>query len=153
MKLNTFAFSQFCDDIRFEVGNKTSLMGVYNGELVTPQLPMSLAKLCCVVTVVLPATMVPASLSARVYKEEDLLGEQTVGPEFLQKATAHFASQSVSDDGPTNLSLAFYFYFSPLNLSADCKLRAVAYIGEEEWPAGKLKIKQGELPEFGQALS
>lgn len=152
MKLDTFAFSQFCDDIRFEVGNKISLMGVYTGELVTPQLPTSLAKLCCVVTVVFPVMVGPVSLSAKVFMGEDLLGEQTVAPEFVQQAAAHFASRTDNDEPATNFSLAFYFYFSPLVVSAAGKLRAVAFIDDEEWPAGKLRIKQGELPSFGPSV-
>ena len=39
----------FCDDIREEVGNKISYMGVYSADLTVPVLPIVLNKLlyCC----------------------------------------------------------------------------------------------------------
>lgn len=37
--------SQFCDDIRQEVGNKLSLMGIYNGLMVVPSFPYELPRL------------------------------------------------------------------------------------------------------------
>ena len=39
----------FCDDIREEVGNKLSFMGVYSADLTVPVLPIVLNKLCIVV--------------------------------------------------------------------------------------------------------
>lgn len=35
-----------CDDIRNEVGSKTSLMGVYGNTILLPKLPFTLPKLC-----------------------------------------------------------------------------------------------------------
>ena len=37
--------SLFCDDIRQEVGNKLSLMGIYNGSMVVPSFPYELPRL------------------------------------------------------------------------------------------------------------
>ena len=42
----------FCDDIRSEVGNKSSYMGIYTRELTIPSAPLLLAKLCIAVQVV-----------------------------------------------------------------------------------------------------
>lgn len=36
----------WCDDVRMEVGNKMSLMGVYSSELLVPIFPFVLQKLC-----------------------------------------------------------------------------------------------------------
>jgi hypothetical protein len=36
----------WCDDVRMEVGNKMSLMGVYSSELLVPTFPFVLQKLC-----------------------------------------------------------------------------------------------------------
>ena len=35
-----------CDDIRQEVGNKISLMGIYSKDIFVPEIPFTLAKLC-----------------------------------------------------------------------------------------------------------
>lgn len=38
-----------CDDIRQEVGNKISLMGIYAQDLILPEIPFSLPKLCILI--------------------------------------------------------------------------------------------------------
>ena len=45
----------YCDDVRQEVGNKQSLIGVYPGDLYLEALPAVLPKLCMVATLVIPA--------------------------------------------------------------------------------------------------
>ncbi|BDU78499.1 DUF6941 family protein [Mesoterricola sediminis] len=39
-------FTLLCDDIRQEVGGKTSLMGLYDHHIVVPQVPFVLPKVC-----------------------------------------------------------------------------------------------------------
>ena len=39
-------FSLLCDDIRQEVGGKTSLMGLYDHHIVVPEVPFVLPKVC-----------------------------------------------------------------------------------------------------------
>jgi len=39
-------YTLMCDDIRQEVGGKTSLMGLYEAHIVVPQIPTALPKLC-----------------------------------------------------------------------------------------------------------
>jgi hypothetical protein len=47
--------AMYCDDIRVEMGNKHSLIGVYHGDVIIDSLPASLSKLCVWVTVVTDA--------------------------------------------------------------------------------------------------
>ena len=49
-----FLHALWCDDIRQEVGNKPSFMGVYTSALVVPQLPLTLPKLCVWLTLSTP---------------------------------------------------------------------------------------------------
>jgi hypothetical protein len=39
-------FTLLCDDIRQEMGGKTSLMGLYDHHIVVPQIPFTLPKVC-----------------------------------------------------------------------------------------------------------
>jgi hypothetical protein len=39
-------FTLLCDDIRQEMGGKTSLMGLYDHHIVVPQIPFVLPKVC-----------------------------------------------------------------------------------------------------------
>lgn len=46
--MSRFAFAQFCDDVRFEVGEKISLMGIYGSDVFLPRFPATLSKFCFV---------------------------------------------------------------------------------------------------------
>lgn len=39
-------YTLICDDIRNEIGNKRSLIGVYSGSIIVPRLPYAFPKLC-----------------------------------------------------------------------------------------------------------
>lgn len=49
-----YAHAVYCDDIRYEIGNKTSLIGLYSGQLGVPEFPCALSKLCVVLSVSTP---------------------------------------------------------------------------------------------------
>jgi hypothetical protein len=46
MKFAKETFTILCDDIRQEIGNKISLMGIYGRDIVVPQIPFVFPKLC-----------------------------------------------------------------------------------------------------------
>lgn len=56
MSSERFVFTQYCDDVRQEVGDKVSLMGCYGGDLIVsqPSGVVVLPKLCAQVRVVSP---------------------------------------------------------------------------------------------------
>jgi hypothetical protein len=58
-----YAHAVYCDDIRQEVGNKTSLIGLYSGQLSTSEFPCALPKLCIVISVSTPKDEMFGSLS------------------------------------------------------------------------------------------
>lgn len=54
--MTRYAHVLYCDDIRTEVGNKLSFVGIYQGTLVSSEIPALLAKLCVVLTLSTPKT-------------------------------------------------------------------------------------------------
>lgn len=50
MKFAQETFTILCDDIRQEVGNKISLMGIYGKEVIIPEIPFVFPKLCLLLT-------------------------------------------------------------------------------------------------------
>ncbi len=46
MGIDRFVSSQFCDDVRHEIGGKYSLIGCYGGYLQVSPIPSVLPKLC-----------------------------------------------------------------------------------------------------------
>ncbi|MBE9555018.1 MAG: hypothetical protein IMF05_16250, partial [Proteobacteria bacterium] len=64
--MNRFAYSLFCDDIRNEVGNKLSFMGVYSHVLYVPRMPFVLPKFCVQVVAVTPENLPFKSIAVRL---------------------------------------------------------------------------------------
>ena len=56
----------WCDDIRHEIGNKPSFMGVYTSALGVPQLPLALPKLCCWLTLTAPPELPLTELTVTI---------------------------------------------------------------------------------------
>ena len=71
-----FGSSVFCDDIRPELGNKHSFMGVYNGSIILPQFPFTLPKFCIFVYYFEKVDAVVPPLTLQVY----LPGDQPENP-------------------------------------------------------------------------
>lgn len=70
-----FVITQFCDDIRQEIGNKVSLMGCYGPSMLVGALPVVLPKLCVHVRIYTPIDRPFSRLSVRLMCEKELLGE------------------------------------------------------------------------------
>lgn len=83
--MSHFLSTIFCDDIRHEVGNKLSLIGVYNGQMYVQQFPVTIPKLCLVAMLVTPAARVPKNIKIRVLKDSEPLVELDATPEYLQQ--------------------------------------------------------------------
>ncbi len=73
----------WADDIRYELGNKVSIMGVYANDIVLPGLPASLPKLLCYSTLSIPTGHWPKRVQYRLLMDDTVLMEQTLdmGPE------------------------------------------------------------------------
>lgn len=49
--MTRYAHAVFCDDIRQEVGGKITLVGMYAGQCLVPQIPSILPKLCLLLSI------------------------------------------------------------------------------------------------------
>lgn len=58
----------WCDDVRSEVGNKLSVMGLYSGVMVVDHMPVRLARLAALVTLVTPHDF-PAEVARVVVRD------------------------------------------------------------------------------------
>jgi hypothetical protein len=104
----------WCDDIRQEVGNKPSFMGVYTGALVVPQLPLTLPKLCVWLTVTAPLSLALHDLVVSVKLEGG--GELLRLPVPDEPTSAEEALPALNT-GAQQVRLALEL--APLNLPAD----------------------------------
>jgi hypothetical protein len=136
-----YGYSIFCDDIRTEVGEKLSFIGVYNGILLLPSFPFILPKLCAHVSLVTSSSEPYRSivLECRVPGDDAPLMEE-------QLDTVQLNEQSqigVADDkSPANVIVGASLIFSPLRLRRAGLLRIQARIDGERVDIASLRIDQ-----------
>lgn len=122
---------QFCDDVRVEVGNKLSLMGVYGPTMIVKSVPAILSKLCINVRVYSPATQPLGKLDVKVLRDEKPILEST----FTQPSPTH---QGVSQGW---LLANFVLSVVPFAVDKRCALRVVVDTGEEILEGVPLRIE------------
>jgi len=81
-----FISTQFCDDIRQEVGDKLSLMGCYSATIQVDRVPAILPKLCAIVKVYTPLERPFTRLAVRIVRGEQTLAELRFPPENFASA-------------------------------------------------------------------
>lgn len=118
----------YCDDIREEVGNKSSYMGVYSGELTVPNAPVLLSKLCIVARATTDIDDPFESLEVRIVAVN---GENEI--EILSTGSIPLpAEQPQLDGGQTRMLAQMNFMLSPFQITEATTLRVKAITEREE---------------------
>lgn len=129
----------WCDDIRHEVGNKPSLMGVYTSGLAFQNLPATVARLGLMVTVYTPAHQPFESLKVRVMRSDskDPVGVMEIPPEHLAQIVPF--DPKLEDDEPRAVGFTFAVMLGPLEIGAECKWLKV-WVDTESDPIESFKL-------------
>ncbi|WP_017234959.1 hypothetical protein [Pandoraea sp. B-6] len=147
--MNRQARAIFCDDLRFELGNKQSYMGIYAGLLKVAEMPTQLAKLCIIGKCDTDVANPIRSLSFSIFLDDEVLQEQTLPEEDLARGRA--AIQTDELDPITKYSVGFNVVIAPFPISKPASLRVVIKADGETFDAGRLRLRvaaPGELPGF-----
>jgi len=126
-----------CDDIRHEMGGKLSFIGVYSGELLVPEFPVTLPKLCLFVKMATPIEEPFRFLNLRVLKDAETVREIAFDEEWLT-ALSDLAEGMREEQRKTYvLPNQVIVTFSPMQFDEPCILRV------------SVRIEDGELNDLG----
>lgn len=125
----------YCDDIREEIGNKVSYMGIYTQDLFVPTSPMILPKLCIAVSVVTGSDDPFKEMEVRVLKGNDRTELLTTGPILIPDAPRD------ADGGNGILAMQLAFVLSPFEIDGETVLRIQARTEREELKGRALRIR------------
>jgi hypothetical protein len=143
----------FCDDIRNEVGNKFTFVGVYPAHMfVHSDLPATLPKFAFSITLLQrKAVAITKNLKLRIY----LPGAEESGPPSIEAplpddvlatagASGDNAEELVAEDGPKPAFMAmnFHFVFAPLIISQEGSIRVRALLADNLVKLGSLTVKR-----------
>jgi len=128
----------YCDDIRQEVGNKFSYMGVYSGELTVPNAPVLLPKFCMSVKASTDIGDPFEALEARVVKVKGDDETELLSTGALQLPTELYGL----DDGVNRrFAVQLTFMLAPFQIDEETNLRVKAITEREELRGMGLRIR------------
>jgi len=129
----------WCDDVRHELGNKLSLMGIYTGEMLLPSLPAVLGKLVCHNVLVVPIAHPVQLVRLKLLKDDVVLGEQVL--EQRDPAQAEAEARTLSGHPATRRQVSISMLLQPLELPAGTRvLQVVAEVDGVAVPGNKLWV-------------
>lgn len=134
MNAGRIVITQFCDDVRYEVGNKYSLIGCYSDELIVDKLPALLPKLGVQIRAFTPIDKVFSQLALRAFLGDDMIAEANI--EFDK------VSPNDAPADATRMGIMTFMFFSPLGITEPCTLRIEAETEEGTLIGGKLRIRE-----------
>lgn len=134
---STYMHAIFCDDLRHELGNKFSYMGVYSGAMFVHEFPFTLAKLGVAFWLVDHAKEPRTELSFIVYLDDNEIGRVDVPI----SETAVFQQPDEDMSGEKVRVFNAGIIISPLQIEKDCRLKARALLDGEEIKGGTLVIR------------
>lgn len=115
----------FCDDIREELGNKLSFMGVYSADMTVPVVPIILNKLCIVVRAITENSDPFESLKVSVFQGDDRVELISTGQIVLPDANLD------SNKSPLQV-IQLTFMLSPFQVDKETTIRVQAITEREE---------------------
>lgn len=141
MSTEPFMWAVFCDDVRQEIGNKLSYLGIYGPNLIVPEFPTTLVKLCCVFSLRVSLRKVPKNVTFKLLRDDELLFEADVTP-----AESHAAANSGNADGTDAMALTIASIAQLISfpVTQRCTLRARAIVDGKELRGGALDLVAAE---------
>ena len=134
--MEPFAYCLFCDDIRYELRHKLSLIGLYSGpDLVFPVFPFTLSKLCVLLHASFPEAP-PRKITTRILKDGDILAESNadLDPKALEEGAITLG------DGRM-LAYQQLFELPFLTIDGPCLIRGRVIADGKEIKAGGISIR------------
>ena len=137
MHSDRYAEVTYCDDIRFEAGNKRSYMGVYASDLMVGSAPAVLNRLCISVRISTPVTRPFERLHLKISHGEKVLAEVPVDTEVLKAQMQQF----MSEPAVRRLNFESEMFLSNLEISGPGKITVIAQTEAEELSGNALRLQ------------
>jgi hypothetical protein len=142
VSLEPFMWTTYCDDIRQEVGNKLSYLGVYGPNLIVQSFPATLVKLCCVFNVRVPVTSAPKHVIFRLLRDDEVIFEADLSTSDIKDPAQSSAAESADSRVLTISSVAQLVGFP---ITKRCILKSRAIVDGRELRGGALELLAAEV--------
>lgn len=141
MPNSPYLFCLYAEDVRQETTGQRSIIGVFQGGLRVPSVPVNLPKLAIISNLRMPFGRAPASVKLEVHRDGEVLQTIEPPPEFLQSVTKQ--PDAGSDEG---YAIQFIVGFAGFPVPAAGKLEVRATIDGVVLRGNSLEISVGDMP-------
>ncbi len=135
-------FAVFCDDIRHEVGNKASLIGIYNGDLLASDLPIFMPRLGVMFHLRIPLGDDLSSVTYKIAFGDEIIVQLDVLLAVSPDRSSIVQSRPEGQDPASFQSVVSFLSIPPMTFTAPCTLRAIAVANGVEYIASKLHVSK-----------
>ena len=136
-----FAYCVFCDDIRFELGNKNSYMGIYESTLLVEDVPCILPKICVALNFHCPVDTPVSSFGFYIKLDETVVSEQ-----FIPEDQVTLSNQVLLlNKKSKSLNYKINAIISPFPIESVGMLTATVIVDGKDYLAGTLDIQRTQL--------
>ena len=140
----------YCDDIRMEVGGKLSFMGVYNSDMIFPELPAVVPKLCAYVTIRLPYDEPPQhEVHVLLLNGDQILAEVKIDEASLGAMGLPPPDHDVEPED-LSLRMSLNFVISSIQVDAPIRIKLRAKVDGEEIKGDGLRIRTLTVEELSK---
>jgi len=136
--MTRFAYSVFCDDLRSEVNNKISMMGIFGSLMYLQTFPSVLPKLCAVITASTPVDQPFKSISFKGTMDGNVIFDISMNESQI---TEMRQSASFIDD-PKFFEAKAMVVLSPLHLTNPTRIHVTVLADGQEIECGGLQISK-----------
>lgn len=132
MSNSHYVVGTLCDDIRIEVGNKHSFMGIYRGQMIIQSFPTLLPRLCFIADCRAPIGQPFRELSVICYLNDAIIARYDFHSEVLEQAADTSKSVVEGDVDDKEISLVAMMGAVPLQLPSPgwIRIRCETNVGE-----------------------
>ena len=137
-------YSIFCDDIREEVNSKSTLVGIYGGEmLVAAQGPVIIPQLCFVGKLLFNPSKLPNSVSIILQRYDEVVqGEEMARVDLPPIADLPLPPKVKSyAPGEGKMQMQAAMKMSPLPVERNFTIRPVMIVDGVEKPLGSITVR------------
>lgn len=130
------SFCTFCDDVRYELGNKVSLMGIYAATMVLQAAPpIVIPKLCLAIWVIFDPKDIPSFVNVRLLTPPNKLEAISINTKIEKEFIT-----SIQKEDTISVSIHFQVPIWNLNLQEAGFLEVMVDTGEGEERVGRLDV-------------
>lgn len=138
--MSRYAHVIYCDDIRNEIGNKLTLVGVYQGALVASPIPALLPKLCVVLTLHTPKERMFEQVSVVGTYDDQEAFRMELSKEELDSITADLPPPSADTK---SYEMTLMATLTPFQIETTGTLKLEIIADGEQLRCSSLSIKAG----------